>query len=208
MSFPSTYRGIKEAITSVLLETGTARDIARKAGIRLTPSSAVSASAAAVLLGQFNDVGAGPYEGIYLAEEQFLFPGFAVAPGADYIEDWMVPYTDGRGLTEARLIANVPTAGDVTDSRLNVIVDDGAWNAANMPSISPGSFVTAPSIPLDEAGFHVSDWMPFDGEVGFAGYVSGERQAPFSWHVTNPGAVAGGSFYVGLCQLQVRGNVA
>jgi hypothetical protein len=186
-AYPRFYRGIKDMIGGALLETATARAIARK-GIRtLTPAGEGAAAALGPRLwGQWSVLGEddSAYRLDYLAEEEFGFP-FGSGPG-DFIPGEAKRYGDSRSAGEGRLVVNVLEAGEA-GSVLSV-------------RISGGGFIgTPPFCPLDEVGLHFSEWVAVDLPPA----PTPADSALLYWVVENPASGTGFAL-LGTCQFQVR----
>lgn len=172
--FPSTYEAIREMIRTGLLETTTARDIARKAGIRL--SSSLPGANIPDIWGTFSLRPEGADIG-YTVEHTsgtYSFPDGTVS---------MNRYADMTGTTSARLLVTVTEAG-IEGSTLKV-------------TLSGASFTDGqPEVDLGAVGLHITEWKPLIHSLG------PDEGALVQWVVTSEASE--GSFSVGLCQLQMR----
>lgn len=132
MSFPTVYREIRRLAIDTVWDTPTARDIARKAGVKVS-GEGVSADIWGTF-SQINDESGGGFVSEYLGES-YLFPDDSVR---------MERFSDMSGTQEARLLVTVTRAG----------------NAGSTLSISSDqiTFSTPPNTPLDVLGVHVSNW--------------------------------------------------
>lgn len=135
MSFPTVYREIRRLAVDTVWETGTARDIARKAGIVLRGSAGPSAN----IWGTFsevNDEALGFVCDYIDGVDAFYFPDGT---------ERMSRYSDMSGATQSRLLITVTQAGSVGSSL----------------SIASDQIVFTPPIqlPLDSVGLHMSAWQ-------------------------------------------------
>lgn len=187
MSFPNTYTEVAEMALRNLLFTPTTRDIARKAGLRL---GGARGGEGARLWGNFSYVTEAITDAGYTAPYPAgLEPAFLTLGGIEPMRKLM----DAKGVSQARLVANVTAAGKA-GSTLFVEVEGGGGER--------GFQVSPPSVPLDEAGLQVSSWREFFEVASFAGEASTPEY--LRWVISNPGGAATGTFSVGLCQLQTK----
>lgn len=190
MGFPWIYREIRRLVTQKALQTRTARAIARKAGLKIRAGQLIRIANSTGIFSYVNSYANDlAYTGAHDAGLELPFPRDTptIYPHA---EDIMVRQGDYRGFGEARFIANVTAVG-TGGASVFASVDDGLGVR--------GFLIEPPSFPLDEVGFHVSDWKPFAWDVN----ALGTREERIRWLIDNPGGEAG-SFYVGFCQLQTR----
>lgn len=193
MSFPRVYREIEEMARQVLLETPTARDIARKSGVRLGVGGA---RATVDLLGQFARI-TPPFSAlghieVLQAISDYAFPG-AFALASFPRERSMMRYFDWTGFTEARVLTTVTQASTAAASMYFAIQTDNTPDAPTNPlAFSP----EAPSAPLNETGIHVSEWRTIVWPSTFRSFEGWFR-------IANP-TLATDEVGLGLCQVQVR----
>ena len=114
------------------------------------------------------------YQESYTAGAISPFPA-AYPEAMDRLADW-------SGITEARLLVTVTQAGNA-GSYLAVNSDEALFEPSGL------------ICPLDSAGVHLSAWCSVNKLSGDALHTS--------WIVDNPG-LSGGTFAVGLCQIQAR----
>ena len=181
MSYPRFYRAVLDLVRDALLETSTARAIARK-GLRLLGFS--EAVPGPRLIGQWGALALNGESDGYRYHTLFgdrpfpvLYSGEPLTPnGADPFNRYAA-----LGSGEVRITANVIDPGE---SGLFLYVD-------LVGGTFPGTF---PTLPLDTAGFHVSDWVPLD--VSGDGLVFGLRTDSTDSYV--------GTLRVGTIQVQWR----
>lgn len=138
MSFPRVYAALEDMLESVITETSTARDIARKAGVRLNSQGGTAAVVGSFTL--INDTALG-YTQDYPVGVETFFPGEADTES-------MSRYMDVGGFTEARLLVTVTSAG-LASSTLLLESDEA-------------SFSPALAAPLDAEGLHVGAWSSLE----------------------------------------------
>lgn len=181
MSFPRVYSALEQMMHDSLLETGMARAIARKAGIRL---GAATSGSLPDLWGQIAHITGGDsslgYELTSPALSSYVFPDST--PRA-------ARYADSRGVSQVRLLATVTDAASA-GARLSIEIQDGVGE----PVALSGTL----EVPLDAVGLHVSEWRSL-----VWGETQEERPSYALWRASNPPASAT-TYAVGLCQLQVR----
>ena len=148
--YPRTYRAVQDLIRRALLESRTARAVARKG---LGPFEAVPGASVASgprLLAQFGSLDvAGKAEGYSFnypdGSDPFSFPDalYSTDPNTPGGSGFFQVYLDSRGLTECRLIVCVIEAGE-----------SGSSLSARFEA---ELFATCP---MDTLGLHDSGWVP------------------------------------------------
>lgn len=231
MSFSRTHREIRQMIRASLLQTTMARAIFRK-GLGLIGGQ--PSTIPVDLSGQYAHVDI--LEGGYSPFGSFVTYGAEIppwepatdpkgAPTRYQLTDFLFPdgtqrashKGDWRGIHEVRLLATVTSAGPLNSALyLELWIDTDPdisgpdpFDPAEIP-FSGGS----PTIALDEVGLHVTDWHRIDwGEYRpLDPYELDLFDDPAPWpaqiymRVSNPDSSTG-SVGIGLCQIQVRGDL-
>jgi hypothetical protein len=109
----------------------------------------------------------------------------------------MTRFADFRGFVYARVLLTVTQAA-ASGMRLFIACEQLDSDGSNYQiSFSP----SAPSVPLDETGLHISDWKLIE----WVPITDDELRAQFTWLVENPNN-ATGTYGAGLGQLQLKGE--
>lgn len=182
--FKRWYAEILEMVRNALLLL--ARQIVRKSLVRPNGSALGSTPD---LLAQFSEVsldGGLPDPEGYPITYGYISSWYPLAPVSFGFSNFM----DWTGVREIKMLVTITRASTV----------DGAHIQYEMYDI-PNGFLdivdSLPSVPLDEVGAHVTDWMSIP-------WPSSDRAIEGYWAVYNPAATEAPNFAVGLCQLWGR----
>lgn len=196
MGYPRFYGALKEMVRDELLETKTARAIARKAGVRSSGSSTVEPTGdiAVDLLQEFAVVTlSGTDHSQYGALLNYQTGSNWLPPDSPR----MGRYWDFRDVTAFRITANV------TEPAASGMVIYGLLQQEGDPG-SPQVFFDPADleVPIDAVGFYDSGWRDalWPAETGFG------RLGYLEWYISDPPATEG-TVGLGLVQVLIKREI-
>lgn len=197
MSFPGTHHAIRELVEDTVLQTSAARDIMRKAGIRLGGGTTLDSGFISVdLFQQYAKITRTGFDHsqygsvvTYSSAANSPFPAASTR---------MLRFWDFRDAQWMRFVGNISEVGPAGGQLFLTLIQD-VGTPGTYPSVPfEGG---APSIPADSVGLHDSGWRRIQW-LTTPESLEGRRAQTLPW-LSNPTGV-GGTIGVGLCQILIR----